>query len=92
MLNSDDWYDDEAIANAVSCLNDSKEQLSYGVCKRVNNKKEIVEVMDVIVNPKRIYLNFGFSYTTCFMTRKMIDLIGGFSLEYKIAIDNNILL
>jgi glycosyltransferase involved in cell wall biosynthesis len=92
MLNSDDWYDEEAISKAVGCLNDSKAQLSYGVCKRVNTKKEIVEVMDVTFNPKRIYLNFGFSYTTCFITRKVIDEIGGFSVLYKIAIDTDFLL
>ncbi|WP_394747992.1 glycosyltransferase family 2 protein [Spongiimicrobium salis] len=92
MLNSDDWYDDNAIANAVACLDDTALELSYGICKRVDENKELIEVMDVVFNPNRIYLNFGFSYTTCFMTRKVIDEIGGFNLDYKIAIDTDFLL
>ncbi|CAH8282819.1 glycosyltransferase involved in cell wall biosynthesis [Mariniflexile fucanivorans] len=91
MLNSDDWYDNMAVENVVNCLNINNSELSYGVCKRVNEKNEVTEVMDKKFNPKRIYLNFGFSHTTCFATRKTYDLVGGFNLDYKIAIDTDFL-
>lgn len=92
MLNSDDWFDEHAIRNAVSCLDPDKNELSYGVCKRVNERKEIVETMDVVFNPKRIYLNFGFSFTTCFFTKKLVAHIGNFNTQYRIAIDTDFLL
>ena len=92
MLNSDDWFDQHAIKNAVYCLNPEKMELSYGICKRVNEQKQIVENMDVNFNPKRIYLNFGFSFTTCFFTQKLLAHIGNFDTKYRIAIDTDFLL
>ena len=92
ILNSDDWYGDNAVEKVVLCLNVNNPELSYGVCKRVNNKKELIEVMGKEFNPKRIYLNFGFSHTSCFATKKLYDLIGGFNEEFKIALDTDFLL
>ncbi|GGK30669.1 hypothetical protein GCM10007962_26260 [Yeosuana aromativorans] len=92
LLNSDDWYDESAIEKAVSCLDINKPELSYGICKRVNNSKEVIEVINHTFKPQRIYLNFGFSHTTCFATKKLYDLIGVFKLDYKIALDTDFLL
>ena len=92
MLNSDDWFDDNSIESAVNCLDIKKAQLSYGICYRVNDKKEVIEIMNREFNPNLLYLNFGFSYTTCFVTKKMYNTIGLYNLNYKIAIDTDFLL
>ncbi len=92
MLNSDDWYEDDAVECAVNCLDFNKPQLSYGICKRVDHDKKLVEIIDKEFNPKRIYINFGFSFTTCFMTSKLVKEIGGYNTNYKIAIDTDFLL
>ncbi|MBD0831209.1 glycosyltransferase family 2 protein [Aestuariibaculum sediminum] len=92
ILNSDDWYENNAIEKVVSCLNVDKPELSYGICKRVDIHKNVVETMDRVFNPKRIYLNFGFSHTTCFATKKLYSQIGFFKEDYKIALDTDFLL
>jgi glycosyltransferase involved in cell wall biosynthesis len=92
MLNSDDWFDKNSINNAVNCLDIDNAELTYGICKRVNEKGKVVQVMSREFNPKRIYLNFGFSFTSCFMTKKVYEIIGDYDCTYKIAIDTDFLL
>ena len=92
MLNSDDWFEANSITYAVELLNTQKPELSYGICKKVNSKKEVTQVINRNFNPKKIYLNFGFSHTTCFVTKKAYDEVGVFNTNYKIAIDTDFLL
>jgi len=92
MLNSDDWYDSNTLELVSNCLNPELAELSYGICKRLNEKKELIEIMQGRFQKNKVYLNFGFSYTTCFLTQKVFDEIGGFNIKYKIAIDSDFLL
>jgi glycosyltransferase involved in cell wall biosynthesis len=92
ILNSDDWYDKNSISSAVKVLDSGKEEISYGICRKVNHEKEIVSEININFNPQRVYLNFGFSHTTCFVTKKVYERIGSFSLDYKIAVDTDFLL
>lgn len=92
MLNSDDWFEENAVEKAVNCLDIHKAQLSYGICKRVDQNGDIIETMKVTFKPRRIYLNFGFSFTTCFLTRRLLEEVGGFDPRYRIAIDVDFLL
>lgn len=92
LLNSDDWYSSNTIEKVVEKINPNLPELSYGICKKVNNEKSIIETLDINFNKFRIYWNFGFSHTTCFATRKVYDKVGLFNLNYKIAIDTDFLL
>ena len=91
-LNSDDWYDKFAIENVVKCIDPDKDQISYGVCQRVNKNKETIEIMNGTFNANRVYLNFGFSHTTCFITKNLWNKIGFFDPSFRIATDVDFLL
>ena len=92
ILNSDDWYDDSAVEIATKVLDVTQSQISYGICKKLNAKEEVIHVMENEFNTSRVYLNFGFSHTTCFATRKVYEVVGNFDLSYKIALDVDFLL
>ena len=92
ILNSDDWYDDSAVEIATKALDVTQSQISYGICKKLNAKEEVIHVMENEFNTSRVYLNFGFSHTTCFATRKVYEVVGNFDLSYKIALDVDFLL
>ena len=42
--------------------------------------------MEGTFNKNRIYLNFGFSHTTCFATKNVYNEVGNFDLGYKFNI------
>lgn len=92
LLNSDDWYDKNAVEIAVKTLDLDKNQISYGICKKIDSSGKIIHVMENTFSANRAYLNFGFSHTTCFVTKKTYDAVGNFNLDYSIAMDVDFLL
>lgn len=92
ILNSDDWYDENVVSIAVHSLDVNKCQLSYGICKKINAQGNVDHIMEGTFNKNRIYLNFGFSHTTCFATKNVYNEVGNFDLSYKIALDVDFLL
>jgi glycosyltransferase involved in cell wall biosynthesis len=91
-LNSDDWIHKNTVEKAVKLMNLNKLELVYGVCNRVSESKAPLGSFQKKFNKFRIIWNFGFSFTTCFCSKKVYDKIGGFNLNYKIAIDSDFLL
>lgn len=92
LLNSDDYYDSNAVLDAMRIINPEALELTYGICKRINNQNKIVAILDKKFNPKRVYLNFGFSHTTCFVTKQVYDTVGVFDKNFKIGLDVDFLL
>ena len=72
ILNSDDWYDENAVSIAAHSLDVNKCQLSYGICKKINTQGNVDHIMEGTFNKNRIYLNFGFSHTTCLLLKMCI--------------------
>lgn len=91
-LNSDDWISDKTIEKGVSFLNTNNLELVYGICNRVDENKNFIGSFQKTFIRYRELWNFGFSFTTCFCTKKVYDNIGGFDTNYKIAIDSDFLL
>jgi len=91
-LNSDDWIDKDTVENAVNLLNPNQLEMVYGVCNRVNHEKVSLGSYQKTFNKYKVIWNFGFSFTTCFFTKKTYDKLGGFNTNYKIAIDSDFLL
>ena len=91
-LNSDDWISDSTVEKAVGFLNIDKPELVYGICKRVDEDKNDLGSFQKKFTKYRELWNFGFSFTTCFCTKKVYDKIGEFNTDYKIAIDSDFLL
>jgi glycosyltransferase involved in cell wall biosynthesis len=91
-LNSDDWISNDTIQKAVSSLNVNNLELVYGICNRVDEETNYIGSFQKKFTKYREFWNFGFSFTTCFCTKKVFDTIGGFDTDYKIAIDSDFLL
>jgi acetyltransferase-like isoleucine patch superfamily enzyme/GT2 family glycosyltransferase len=91
-LNSDDYYSQESVEEAVKVLNYNNAEISYGICQRINEDREIVKTISNEFDEKKIYRGFTFSHTTCFNTKKVFELVGTFNNEYKIALDVDFLL
>ena len=92
ILNSDDWYGNNAVEVATNALDLNKKQISYGICNKIDANGEVVHIMKNTFRANRVYLNFGFSHTTCFVTKKTYEAVGYFNLNYKIALDVDFLL
>lgn len=91
-LNSDDWISNETVNKAVISLNTNNLEMVYGICNRVDEEKNYIGSFQKKYTKYRELWNFGFSFTTCFCTKKVYDAIGGFDTDYKIAIDSDFLL
>ena len=92
LLNSDDYYDSKAIEEVLKTINPNKMELTYGICNRINDEGKIVATLDKAFNPNRVYLNFGFSHTTCFVTRATYNAVGSFDKNFQIGLDVDFLL
>lgn len=92
LLNSDDYYDSKAIEKVLKTINLNKMELTYGICNRINDEGKIVATLDKAFNPQRVYLNFGFSHTTCFVTRVTYNAVGIFDKNFQIGLDVDFLL
>lgn len=91
-LNSDDWINENTVETAVNSLNIDQKELVYGICNRVDEKENLIGSFQKHFFKYRVFWNFGFSFTTCFCTKKVFDTVGGFDTCYKIAIDSDFLL
>ena len=91
-LNSDDWIQENTLEKALKSINPDELEISYGICNRVDKEKTLIGSFQNNFNKYRILFNFGFSFTTCFVTKRVYDEIGGFNTSYKIAIDSDFLL
>lgn len=92
LLNSDDFYDNRAIEEVLKKINPNKRELTYGICNRIDHEGKIIAKLDKTFNPKRVYLNFGFSHTTCFVTRATYNTVGFFDKNFQIGLDVDFLL
>lgn len=91
-LNSDDWISENTVERAINFLDVNKAELVYGKCKRVNEEKKPLGSFQKKFTKLRVLWDFGFSFTTCFCTKKVYEKVGGFNSKYKIAIDSDFLL
>lgn len=91
-LNSDDWIYESTVEIAVNSLNIHQKELVYGICNRLDEKEKFIGSFQKQFSKCRVLWNFGFSFTTCFCTKKVFDTVGGFDTKYKIAIDSDFLL
>jgi glycosyltransferase involved in cell wall biosynthesis len=91
-LNADDWIPENTLLNVSKVLNINLPQIAYGLCNRIDENDNFKSSFQNKFNKYRVIWNFGFSFTTCFCTRKVYEKVGEFNLKYKIAIDSDFLL
>lgn len=88
IINSDDYYELDAVENAVSNMTKEKYQVIYGYCTlyRRNNLVDILKGSHKTLNVGMI------PHPTCFVTRAVYCDLGMFSYRYKIASDYELML
>lgn len=92
LLNADDSYHPSTIDIIENQIKkDPTPKLYYGVCKYINNG-EIIKVNEAAFNAKNLIKGFGFTHTTCFVSKEIYDKIGIFNTNVKIAVDTEFLI
>lgn len=92
LLNADDIYHPSTIDIIEKQIEkDSTPKLYYGICKYINNG-EILKVNRASFNDKKLIKGFGFTHTTCFVSKEIYNKIGNFNTNVKIAVDTEFLI
>lgn len=88
IINSDDYYEDDAVETVVSAMTEEKYQILYGMLRVKNGGIETRITM-----PKHENLeNEMIAHPTCFVTKKVYTDFGMFDLKYKSCADHDFML
>lgn len=88
LLNAGDYFLDPSYLSIVSSqLNVNEAVVCYCNTQLVNQSGNKVKHIIGKFNPNNLYSGIGFYHPGCFATRKTYDLVGSFSLRYKLAMD-----
>ncbi len=91
LLNCGDSWPEDFIEINISESSNTYDTIFYGKTHMTLND-QIIETCDGVFNPDRLYNGFSFIHTSIFTSKRVYDLIGPFSIKYKIAIDSDWLL
>lgn len=83
IINSDDFYELDAVENVVIHMTDDKYQVVYGYCRVFRNR----QVTDVLKNSHQELADRMIPHPTCFVTRSVYCDFGMFLKIFKIAND-----
>lgn len=83
IINSDDFYEPDAVETIVSHMSADKYQVLYGYCRLLEGNRE----MGVLKNSHLDLKNQMIPHPTCFVTRKVYCDFGMFLTVFKIADD-----
>lgn len=90
IINSDDWYDINAVKNMVECFNKSEAELVYGqtVVVAENGIEKASEVGEI----QTLWYKAPFRHPSVFVKKSVYDRFGGFDVNYVVAADYDLLL
>lgn len=92
LLNADDQYHPYTIEIILKRIRkDNSPKVFYGICKFIKDH-QIFGVNDSLFNNKNLLRGFGFTHTTCFVSKEVYQQIGLFNTEVKIAVDTEFLI
>lgn len=83
IINSDDYYEFDAVENVVTHMTADRYQVVYGCCRVLNNR----QVVDVLKNSHQDLADQMIPHPTCFVTRNVYCDFGMFLKTFKIAND-----
>lgn len=90
IINSDDWYAENAIKDIVECFQQDNPDLVYGdIVKIREDGKKIVSQADPLEN---IWYQMVIPHPSVFVKKSIYDKLGIFDVNYKLAADYEILL
>ncbi|MEH7225242.1 glycosyltransferase family 2 protein [Bacillus sp. JJ1566] len=83
IINSDDWYETNAVKNAVDVYNRMNNVVIYGMLRMIKNEK----VQFIKGYTHETLSNQMIQHPTCFVPKDLYDKYGVFNLKYKISAD-----
>lgn len=84
IINSDDFYEKDAVSKVVSAMSDDAYQIIYGYCRILDRQDKTVRINRV--SHENLFEK-TFQHPTCFVTRKTYCRYGMFNENYKIVAD-----
>ena len=91
MLNSDDFYaDNSAVRNLIECMENAGADTVFAdlVIVNASDTKRVIRYYDSSkFRPERLRYGWMPAHPTFFVKRELYERYGGFSLDYKIAAD-----
>lgn len=88
ILNSDDYYEPDAVENMVNALGTEKYQILYGFMRTLRNGEEY----SIAIRTHKDLRNGMISHPTCFVTKKLYDDFGMYDTRYKSVADYDFML
>lgn len=93
LLNADDVYGPGALEAAADALKPGEMALTYGDAVMFSEDIDRPEsVFPGAFRKEFLYNGFGFMHTTCFVTKRVYDVVGEFDTRYRIGVDTDFLL
>lgn len=88
ILNSDDYYERDAVESMVHALTNQRYQILYGFTRTVQAGKEVCisRYSHELLNKQMI------AHPSCFVTKTVYDDFGGFDLQYPYVADYDFML
>ena len=88
IVNSDDYYELDAIENMVSSYNNEKYLIMYGLIRTISNGKEVM----VFSKNHEFLERQMITHPSCYITKKTYDDFGYYSMKYKYSADYEFML
>lgn len=90
IINSDDWYDINAVKNMVEYFNKSEAELVYGqtIVVAENGIEKASEVGEI----QTLWYKAPFRHPSVFVKKSVYNRFGGFDVNYVVAADYDLLL
>lgn len=92
IINSDDWYNEKAIAKVVDCFNKGKADVVYGDIINISaNGKELYKSNKSVVQDE-LFLRIIYDHPSFFVKKSAYEKYGGFQCKYRISADYHLML
>lgn len=88
IVNSDDFYEQDALENIIQEYNNEEFAVIYGMMRILSQGKE----KSVLINNHEFLKEGMITHPTSFVTKALYTCLGGYSLEYKVAADYEFML
>lgn len=88
IINSDDFYEKDAVETVVSAMTEEKYQILYGMMRIFHGTEEIKVTMPKHENLEEEML----AHPTCFVTREVYRELGMFDTKYRSCADHDFML
>lgn len=90
IINSDDWYEKDAVEKVVKYFRDNKTDLVYGKINEVT--KEGIKKEYPVIPIRTIWYQMAVPHPSVFVKKKIYEIYGGFNLKYRLSADYELML